>query len=79
MCAEQNLCVAFVICEPPWGFTFRGPPKRLVAFYIFIIFLCVYIVSGALSVGKRQIILQARTGPEGSRTIRLPDFKTIGT
>jgi hypothetical protein len=23
--------------------------------------------------------LQARTGPEGSRRLRIPDFKTIGT
>ena len=32
LCAEQSLCTAFVIYEPPWGFTFRWPPKRLVAF-----------------------------------------------
>ena len=25
------------------------------------------------------ISLQARTGPEGSRMLRLPDFKTVGT
>jgi len=30
--------------------------------------------------GKGKAIpLQARTGPEGSRRLRLPDFKTIGT
>jgi len=27
----------------------------------------------------RAIPLQAWTGPEGSRRLRLPDFKTIGT
>ena len=27
----------------------------------------------------KAIPLQAWTGPEGSRTLRLPDFKTIGT
>ena len=32
----------------------------------------------AFSKGK-PIPLQARTGPEGSRRLRLPDFKTIGT
>jgi len=31
-----------------------------------------------LSKGK-AIPLQAWTGPEGSRRLRLPDFKTIGT
>jgi hypothetical protein len=30
--------------------------------------------------GKGKVILlQALTGPEGSRRVRLPDFKTIGT
>jgi len=27
----------------------------------------------------KAIPLQAWTGPEGSRRVRLPDFKTIGT
>jgi hypothetical protein len=27
----------------------------------------------------KAISLQAWTGPEGSRRLRLPDFKTIGT
>jgi hypothetical protein len=27
----------------------------------------------------KTIPLQALTGPEGSRSMRLPDFKTIGT
>jgi len=27
----------------------------------------------------KAITLQAWTGPEGSRRLRLPDFKTIGT
>jgi hypothetical protein len=27
----------------------------------------------------KAIPLQAWTGPEGSRTLKLPDFKTIGT
>jgi len=36
-----------------------------------------YIVIGK---GKgKEIPLQAWTGPEGSRKLRLPDFKTIGT
>jgi hypothetical protein len=29
--------------------------------------------------GGKAIPLQAWTGPEGSRRLRLPDFKTIGT
>jgi hypothetical protein len=28
---------------------------------------------------EKEIPLQAWTGPEGSRRLRLPDFKTIGT
>jgi hypothetical protein len=32
-----------------------------------------------LGVKGKTIPLQALTGPEGSRGLRLPDFKTIGT
>jgi hypothetical protein len=32
-----------------------------------------------LGVKVKAIPLQAWTGPEGSRRLRLPDFKTIGT
>ena len=32
-----------------------------------------------LKVKGKAIPLQAWTGPEGSRSLRLPDFKTIGT
>jgi hypothetical protein len=28
---------------------------------------------------SKAILLHAWTGPEGSRRLRLPDFKTIGT
>jgi hypothetical protein len=31
------------------------------------------------NVTGKAIPLQALTGPEGSRRLRLPDFKTIGT
>jgi hypothetical protein len=31
------------------------------------------------NVKDKAIPLQALTGPEGSRRVRLPDFKTIGT
>jgi len=31
------------------------------------------------SLEAKAIPLQAWTGPEGSRKLRLPDFKTIGT
>jgi len=35
---------------------------------------------GGSSKGKGKAIpLQALTGPKGSRRLRLPDFKTIGT
>jgi hypothetical protein len=32
-----------------------------------------------LNIKGKAIPLQAWTGPEGSRSLRLPDFKTIGT
>jgi hypothetical protein len=39
-----------------------------------------YQTDGCISLGNgKAILLQALTGPEGSRRLRLPDFKTIGT
>jgi hypothetical protein len=37
---------------------------------------CIYVFSIAK---KKAIPLQTLTGPEGSRGLRLPDFKIIGT
>jgi hypothetical protein len=37
------------------------------------------IVSYKVNVKGKAIPLQALTGPEGSKKVRLPDFKTIGT
>jgi len=38
------------------------------------------IISSLINKGKGKALpLQAWTGPEGSRRLRLPDFKTIGT
>ena len=41
-------------------------------FEIYFVFVAVYKVKG------KAIPLQAWTGPEGSRRLRLPDFKTVG-
>ena len=38
-----------------------------------------HIVKGKGKGKGKAIPLQAWTGPEGSRRLRLPDFKTIGT
>ena len=35
--------------------------------------------AGSQTVKGKAIPLQAWTGPEGSRRLRLPDFKTVGT
>jgi hypothetical protein len=40
--------------------------------------IIIIIIITKLSKGK-AISLQARRGPEGSRRLRIPDFKTIGT
>jgi len=39
----------------------------------------VYIAYPEVLLKGKAIPLQAWTGPEGSRRLRLPDFKTIGT
>jgi hypothetical protein len=36
-------------------------------------------VYGGVEIKGKAIPLQALTGPEGSRRLRFPDFKTIGT
>jgi hypothetical protein len=36
-------------------------------------------ISGIIMVKGKAIPLEACTGPEGSRRLRFPDFKTIGT
>ena len=38
---------------------------------------CIYQYTNIVKV--KAIPLQSWTGPEGSRRLRLPDFKTIGT
>jgi hypothetical protein len=57
--------------------------KQMLQFcYVFVTFMfeptsfCVYKV---IEFHGKAIPLQALTGPEGSRRLRLPDFKTIGT
>jgi len=43
--------------------------------YIYMyIYICIYIYKE-----DKAIPLQAWTGPEGSRRLRIPDFKTIDT
>jgi hypothetical protein len=39
----------------------------------------IFYVSSLLYCKGKATPLQALTGPEGSRRLRLPDFKTIGT
>jgi len=41
--------------------------------------LCILIITIIIKVNGKAIPLQTWTGPEGSRRLRLPDFKTIGT
>ena len=43
------------------------------------VYIYIYICKGKGKGKGKAIPLQAWTGPEGSRRLRLPDFKTIGT
>ena len=41
---------------------------------------CILVCAAKSHKGRGKAIpLQARTGPEGSGRLRLPDFKTVGT
>ena len=46
--------------------------------YLHIVYIYIYIYIYIYTHDK-AIPLQARTGPEGSRRLRIPDLKTIGT
>jgi hypothetical protein len=47
--------------------------------YIYV-YICIYMyIYTHTYVKGKAIPIQALTGPEGSRSLRLPDFKTIGT
>jgi hypothetical protein len=53
----------------------REPRFHCILFFLFI--TAVLLIKGK---GKGKAIpLQALTDPEGSRRLRLPDFKTVGT
>jgi hypothetical protein len=38
-----------------------------------------YVVINIIQYKGKAVPVQTRTGPEGSRRLRLPDFKTVGT
>jgi hypothetical protein len=46
--------------------------------YLFIYEVYIYIYTVGFKGKGKAIPLQAMIGPEGSRRLRLPDFKTIG-
>jgi hypothetical protein len=48
-------------------------------FFAVFFFLIILSLHPVFSGYGKAIPLQALTGPEGSRRLRLPDFKTIGT
>jgi len=77
---QRNYCVSPV-----------SPPSNIISFLLFSSafhlpfqklksFGLSCLLTNAMNVHKRKAIpLQAWTGPEGSRSLRLPDFKTIST
>ena len=53
---------------------------NLIGLTLIYIYMYVYIyMYMKVKVQGKAVPLQAWTGPEGSRRLRLPDFKTIGT
>jgi hypothetical protein len=47
--------------------------SRVLKFALIILYSCYVVIKG------KVIPLQAWAGPDGSRRLRIPDFKTIGT
>jgi hypothetical protein len=55
------------------------PPKPLIQ-HLLVEDMCKTILNAIWGLNKHKAIpLHAMTGPEGSRSLRLPDFKTTGT
>jgi len=46
---------------------------------VLVIIAVVTVAAAKVTVKCKAIILQTWTGPAGSRRLRLPDFKTVGT
>jgi len=69
---------SFLPIDWPWG----PPSLPYSGFWVFLLGVvwpgCVVDHPHLSSEGK-AIPLQASTGPEGSRRLKLPDFKTVGT
>jgi hypothetical protein len=53
--------------------------KRAAASFLRAFHPCRAPIEKGIKLKSKEIPLKARTGPEGSRSLRLPDFKTIGT
>jgi uncharacterized membrane protein YqiK len=51
----------------------------LVLVLLLLVVVVVVVAEAAAAAIGKAFSLQAWTGPEGSRRLRLPDFKTIGT
>jgi hypothetical protein len=71
-----NLCSVYIL--------FPVSNNIVFLFFLQIFISCTCVTSAVLSylckpVKGKAIPLQALTGPEGSRRLRLPDFETIGT
>ena len=58
--------------------TGRLYPQEIAAAVVVLVVVVVAAVLAVVVKGK-AIPLQAWTGPEGSRSLRLPEFKTVGT
>jgi len=61
------------------SYSLKFSTKMLSAFYILTYFVPHVTFYFYARVLVTAIPLQAWTGPEGSRRLRLPDFKTVGT
>jgi len=64
-----------------WGYTVSREGRRRASNYAITVSLHI-LPNFTLRVAKckgKEVQLQAWTDPEGSRSLRLPDFKTVGT
>jgi hypothetical protein len=65
--------------RPSSGHHYKNFNIRYKALQVMLVYGVPYDLQKLYSKKGKAIPLQAWTGPEGSRRLRLPDFKTIGT
>ena len=77
---QNTICSSAHYCSPDDGHNDARCPKHVsLIINIRLVASCWFLSLHPKIIPVKAIPLQAWTDPEGSRSLRLPDFKTVGT